>query len=251
MFAPSGKYEACGLFNTTHFIALAVCLILVIVAVYFSRNISEKKFNTITRISAIGITILEIVKIIYNLYYDFNAPINNWLPLHFCSLFIYSLWLSGYFSGHIKKIGESFLIGGGIIAGLTFLIVPSTSLRLFPIFHFQCLYSLLFHALFLYFGLVILIRNFFTLNLKSYLYYVIFTSFFCIIAYILNTTTEANFMFLENPWSIPLPFLATIRNSNHYLYSLIIYLAYVVGTYFPIMFIQKLINHFRKGESNA
>ena len=103
MFAPSGKYEPCGLFTTSHFVALAICLLLVLVFVTYSLKLSNNTFNKIIKVSAIIITILEIIKIIFNLYHNPNAPINDWLPFHYCSLFIYSLWLSGYFKGRLKK----------------------------------------------------------------------------------------------------------------------------------------------------
>lgn len=246
MFAPSGKYEACGVFTISHFIALIICLICVIVAVILTIKLKKESFQNIIKASAIIITLLEIVKIIFNLYHNPNAPINDWLPFHYCSLFIYSLWLSGYCKGHLKNIGDSFLIGGGIIAGLVFLIIPSTSLRLFPIFHFQCLYSLIFHSLLLYCGLVILIKNYFALTLKNYLYYFSFCTFFCVTAIILNSLTDANFMFLDNPWGIPLPFLSSIEKNFKPLYIIIIYLAYACGTYFTTMLIQKILLRRKK-----
>lgn len=241
MFSPCGRYEPCGLFTITHFIALLICLLGVTLAILLTRNIKIETFTKIIKVIAIIVTILELIKICYNLYYNPNSPINDWLPFHFCSLFIYSLWMSGYFKGKIKTIGDSFMVGGGIIAGFVFLIIPSTSLKLFPIFHFQCLYSLLFHSLFLYLGLMILIKEYFILNLKNYINYLIFCTIFCIIAITLNIIFGANFMFLDNPWEIPIKFLSTIKENNQILYTIIIYLAYVCGTYFTTMLIQKII----------
>lgn len=251
MFAPAGKYEACGLFTIQHFLALLICLICVVIMTLISIKLSKERFILITRISAIVITVLEVVKIIFNLYYNRYAPINDWLPFHYCSLFIYSLWLSGYCKGTLKKIGDSFLIGGGVIAGSVFLVIPSTSLRLFPIFHFQCLYSLLFHSLFLYFGLVFLIKNYFVLTLKNYLYYFTFCTFFCAIAIILNIIYQSNFMFLDNPWGIPIPLLSKIEQNYKFLYIIIIYLAYTVGTYFTMMLIQKVLRKLTKEKNYA
>ena len=240
MFAPSGKYNPCGIFNVTHLLAASICIILVIIAVIISKNIKREAFTKLLKIFAVIITILELIKIIYNLYYNYRAPINDWLPLHFCSLFIYSLWFAGFGKGKLKTIGESFLIGGGIIAGLVFLIIPSTSLKLFPIFHFQCIYSLLFHSLFLYSGLLILIKNYFTLSIKNFIYYFIFCTIFCIIAVILNIITDANFMFLDNPWGIPIPLLSKIKDFSQILYTFIIYIAYTCGTYLTTMLLQKI-----------
>lgn len=103
MFAPIGKYDPCGVFNITHLTATCICILLIISLVILSRNIQQVTFTKLIKIFAIVLTLLEIVKISYNLYYNLNSPINDWLPLHFCSLFIYSLWLSGFGKGNRTK----------------------------------------------------------------------------------------------------------------------------------------------------
>lgn len=248
MFSKPGIFPACGMFNITHYIAMIICFTLVIVGVILSKKITKEKMNKVVRITAIVISVLEAVKIAFNIYYEGLNYLNNIIPLHYCSLSIYSLWMSGYGNGIIKKIGESFLAGGCIIAGAFFLIMPSSSLLIFPIFHYQCLYSLLFHSLMLYFGLMYFIKGFFDLNIKNYIYYVIFCSIFCILAFTINEITNlienintTNLMFIKEPWGLPLEFLLKIHQINPYLYSLCIYIAYTVLIYLPTMGIRKII----------
>ena len=248
MFANPGTYPACGMFNMPHLIAMVICFVAVITGVIFTREITKDKMNKVIRATAILITILEIIKIAFNIYYEGLNYLNNIIPLHFCSLFIYSLWMAGYGKGKIKKVGESFLAGGCIIAGAFFLIMPSSSLLIFPIFHYQCLYSLLFHSLMLYFGLMYFIKGFFDLNMKNYVYYVVFCSIFCILAFSINEITglieninTTNLMFIREPWGLPLEFLATIHGIHPYLYSACIFIAYTVLIYLPTMGFKKLI----------
>lgn len=200
------------------------------------------------KITAIIISFLEIIKIAFNIYYDGINYLNNIIPLHFCSLFIYSLWMTGYGRGKIKTIGESFLAGGCIIAGGFFLIMPTSSLLIFPIFHYQCLYSLLFHSLMLYFGLLYFIKDYFALNIKNYIYYLIFCTFFCLLAFFFNEITSAidginttNLMFIKQPWGLPLDFLEKIHSFYPYLYSICIYIAYSVLIYLPTMGVKQLV----------
>lgn len=249
MFAKPGTYPACGMFNITHYIAMTICFILVITGVLLSRKITKDKMYKIIRITAIGITILEIIKMGFNIYYEGLNYLNNIIPLHFCSLFIYSLWMAGFGKGKLKKVGESFLAGGCIIAGAVFLIMPSSSLLIFPIFHYQCLYSLLFHSLMLYFGLMYFIKGLFDLNIKNYVYYVIFCSIFCVIAFIINEVTgvmenvnTTNLMFIREPWGLPLDFLVKIHKVHPYLYSLCIFIAYTALVYLPTMGIKKIVS---------
>lgn len=249
MFAKPGVYEACGMFNITHYIAMVICFALVITGVILTRKITKDKMDKVIKVTTIVITILEIIKMSFNIYYEGFNYLNNIIPLHYCSLFIYSLWMVGYGKGHIRKVGESFLAGGCIIAGAFFLIMPSSSLLIFPIFHYQCLYSLLFHSLMLYFGLMYFIKGFFELNIKNYVYYVIFCSIFCILAFSINEITglieninTTNLMFIREPWGLPLDFLAKIHGVHPYLYSLCIYIAYTVLMYLPTMGFKKLIS---------
>jgi len=256
MFSKPGTYPACGMFNTAHFIAMLICFSAVIIGVIFTRKITKEQLNKLVKAAAVFITVLEITKMAFNIYYEGLNYLNNIIPLHFCSLFIYSLWMAGYGKDKVKKIGESFLAGGCIIAGAIFLIIPSSSLLIFPIFHYQCLYSLLFHSLMLYFGLIYFIRGFFDLNMKNYIYYVIFCSVFCILAFAINEITglteninTTNLMFLREPWGIPLDFLSKIYGVHRYLYSLCIFIAYTALIYLPTMEFRKLI-YRKNGRKN-
>ena len=258
MFSKPGTYPACGMFNITHYIAMIICFSLVITFVILSRKITKDKMNKLTKITALVILTLEIIKMAFNIYYEGLNYLNNIIPLHYCSLFIYSLWMSGFGKGIIKRIGESFLAGGCIMAGAFFLIMPSSSLLIFPIFHYQCLYSLLFHSLMLYFGLMYFIKGFFNLNIKNYVYYVIFCSIFCVLAFMINEITAnienintTNLMFLREPWGLPLGFLVKIHSINPYLYSLCIYIAYTVLMYLPTMGIRKLIFYKKEKMNNV
>lgn len=247
MFAPAGKYEACGMFSLEHIIAMIICFTVVFIVVYKTKNVEKQKIEKVIKILSFIVTLLEIIKIGYNHINGYIA-INNWVPLHFCSLFIYSLWMVGYGKGWIKKVGESFLAAAGIVAGAVFLIMPSSSLTLFPIFHFQCLYSLLFHSLMLYLGLMYFINDWFDINMKNYKYYIIFCTIFCVIAFILNNITDANFMFMDNPWNIPVKILQDIYNSVPLLYTFIVYIAYTVLIYFTIMAVKKIKKREVKNE---
>jgi len=256
MFSRPGTYPACGMFNTIHFISMTICFITIITCVVLTRKITTEKMNKVIKITAIIVSVLEVVKMAFNIYYEGFNYLNNIIPLHFCSLFIYSLWMAGFGKGTIKNIGESFLAGGCIIAGAFFLIMPSSSLLIFPIFHYQCLYSLLFHSLMLYFGLMYFIKGFFKLNFKNYIYYFIFVSIFCVLAFSINEITglieninSTNLMFIREPWGLPLDFLVKIYNIHPYLYSFCIYIAYALLIYLPTMGLKTLISN-RKDMKN-
>ena len=208
MFLPRGEGEACGMFSLPHIISLVIILIIIGIALYKCKNLEENNVIKITKIFAIILTILEIIKITYNLYYGYNN-LDNYFPLSFCSLFIYSLYLYSYGNNIFKKLGQNFIVGGAVFAGLAFLVFPTTSLTMHPIYHYLSIYSMIYHGAMLYIGLLIYINNLYKFNIKNYIIYISYCIFFMAIAIILNTIYNSNLMFLSNLYVLT-PFIKPI-----------------------------------------
>lgn len=246
-FSPSGEHPACGMFTPQHLITLGICLILIVIGVYCSRKLKEKQIFWIIRVVAILVTILEIIKIGYKFYYN-QTYLDAWFPLAYCSLFIYSIWMVGFGKGRIRAIGLGFLVGGGIIAGLAFLIFPTTSLMMHPIHHFLSIHSMIFHSLMMYVGITCYLHKLFVFNKKGYISYCLFCLVFMFLALIVNKIYDCNMMFLKEPFNIPLPILQEIRNNNQGLYTLIIMVVYLTIPYGGVFLIDKILN---KGEKDV
>lgn len=240
------KYPPCGMFNLSHILSALVCFIIIGLCCYKLKDIGKNKVIKFIRILSIIVTILEIVKIGYNFYYGY-FELTNWLPFAFCSLFIYALWISGYSKGKIRDIGFSFLICGCIVCGTAFIIMPSTSLTLHPLFHYLCIYSLLFHSLMVIVGVISYTNGLLTFNKKTFNYYAIFCGVCMVIALILNFSFGENLMFLNDPYNIPIPLLKIISENILPLYILIISSVYIFAPYFISMFIcNKIIGGNKK-----
>lgn len=240
-FAPRGQYPPCEMFTLTHFIVLAICLIGVGFAIYFTRYIKKDQILFITRLFAIVLTFLEIVKIVYNFYYECFA-LDFWVPLSFCSLFIYALWMSGFGKGIIKKTGETFIACGCSVAGLSFLIMPSTSLTEVPMFHFLSCYSMLYHSLMLFFGLLYLSKKIVIVSRASFKYFSVYVIIAGIVSIILNSIFDANLMFLARPYHIPIWFLEPLSKNIPILYSALILFVCILAPYFISYGLSKLFS---------
>lgn len=256
-FAKPGIYEPCGIFSITHIIVLVICLVLIGIFVYKIRNITAKKLNLITRIIAIVIVFLEIGKIVFS-FVNHQTNLDSWVPLYFCSMFIFATILSGYAKGWLKSLADAFIGSGGIIAGAMFLIMPSTSLTIYPMFHYLLCYSMLYHSLMVFLGMGYLLNGIVVLNKSLCIKYMIFCSFFSLVAVIFNVTLNTNFMFLREPYNIPLPFLKPLSEKLPIFYTLLMFLSCTGGTYLVIDIIVKLINNIIKkkeklldGENNS
>ena len=228
IFAPrdSAEHPACGMFSAAHLIALFITLALVALGVFLCRNIERKQLKTLTKIVAVVVTVLELTKIGYNFYYGYTW-IDAWVPLAFCSLFIYACWLAGFGKGFLEKLGVGFMVGGCITAGFLFLIFPTTSLQMHPIYHFLCIYSMLFHGLMVWLGILHIFQGGYRPTVKTFAYYAGFFACFALVSLIINATCSANLMFLDHPFNIPLDFINKIYEFSSVLYSILIFIAYL------------------------
>ena len=243
LFAPQGRFTACGMFTAPHIVATAFSILVVtIVFVHFSKRFNESAQIKLYRILAFAVTTCEVIKITHS-FANGYTHLDAWMPISYCSLFIYSLWMAGFGKGLLKGAGEAFIAFGCPVAGLAFLIFPTTSLMNYPIWHFLSLYSLTFHTLMLLCGSFALYRIKF-LTLKSYLSYVFFLLFFSAPAIILNCTKGSNLMNLREPYNIPIEFLQNLYRSSTITYTIVVLFAYII---IPILicFLTKKIKFFK------
>ena len=225
-FAPGGIYEPCSMFTPTHIIAAsAAFVLLVLLFVIFRKRMSDRSLRNMFRVLAPVITLLETIKIFHAFYYG-NPTLDEWLPLSYCGLFIFALYLAGFGKGFLGDCGKSFIAYGAPIAGIAFLIFPTTSLMNFPIWHFLSVYSMFFHSCMLMCGLLLLDRM--RMTKKLYLSYCAFVVFFAIPSVIMNCTLSSNLMNLREPYNIPIKPLHTIYENVPFVYTLLVLIAYML-----------------------
>ena len=238
MFSRPNSETACGMFTLPHIISLIICLIIVGLAIYFSRKLNENKIKLITKIMAYVFTIWEIAKIIFKFIIDDAKYLDHWVPLYFCSLFIVALWLCAYGKGRVYKLGESFIIGGCIVGGFAFLVVPATSLMDYPVYHFLSIHSMVYHSSMLYIGILYIWRKKFKLDLSAFINYSVFVGFFGVLSIILNLILDQNFMILTRPVNIPIEFLNVIAKNVPWLYTVGALMLYIA---IPFYFVKGIL----------
>ncbi len=237
-FASLGEYPPCGMYNAEHFTALFVCIFLIVGGLWAVRRWKPGEVLLFLQILAPVVTALEGVKIAFNFGKGYLS-LDAWLPLSYCSLFIYSLWLAAYGKGWLRRCGLSFL-SVGVVPGASFLLMPSTSLVFYPLLHYQCLYSLLFHSLMLFVGLLLLQAEPAPTGRENYRYYAGFCLFFCTAAVIVNAIFTSNMMFLREPFNIPLRLLGLLQGAAPLAYTFLIFVFYMIVPYW----LTHIIFHF-------
>ena len=193
-FAPQGEYEPCGMFTIGHLIFFILTIVGIAVGLKFTKKESVKRNIIIITIVA---WVLEIIKIIFNLKTGNGNNLNTYVPLYYCSILLYAGIFSSIGKGYIKKMGDVFLATGGIVGGILFLILPTTSITMYPMFHFISIQSFLYHGAMLYLGLAINKTNYIELKSKDIIYYATLLFIMCVLAFMVNVRFGSNLMFIS------------------------------------------------------
>ncbi len=196
-FSKIGEYPPSGLFTPQHIILLVITLCAIVIALSHSSEISKPEVKKIIRISTVTLAILEVVRIGFALTYTKPSDLNGYMPLYFCSLFLYSGLFSSYAKGFLKRAGDVFIATGGILGGIIFLIFPSTSLSLFPGFHFMSIHSFIYHGVMVYLGILLNSTGYVTLKKTDLVPYATLVGALCFIDLCLNRIFGSNLMFLS------------------------------------------------------
>ncbi len=85
-----------------------------------------------------------------------------------------------------------------IIGGIVFVIYPSTSLPIYPAFHFLSIHSFLFHGAMIYLGILINKTRYIKLEKKDIIYFASLIGGMSIVALIVNKLFDGNLMFISN-----------------------------------------------------
>ena len=244
LFARPGKYKACGIFTIEHFILLIVTSLNIMFALKKTANISKKEVKKIIKNCTIIVWILEIVIILFKISVEGIQNVNSYLPLYYCSLLLYAGILSSFSKGKLKRTGDVFLTTGGIIGGIVFLLLPTTSLPTYPMLHIVSLHSFLFHGIMVYLGILINKTHYIELEKKDIKYYAVPVGIICVVAYAANHIFDSNFMFISK--NFPGMPLEIIYNATGRFYTLIMIVVQMTLPFYTIYGINKLIKNRKR-----
>lgn len=230
---PTGKIP--GVFSIEHLILAIITMVLGIILILLIKGKSKEFYRKFSFIIAVLITILESIKIAF-CFINGRTGLSNWFPLAYCSLFIYAIWLAACKNEKLRKTGVIFLQTGGMMAGLSYLIYPSTSLMSWPVMHYFTVQPFIHHGLMFFVGVIYVITDPYKIKLKDLSYYMVFYGVAALIALVLDFTTESNMMFFYTPFKLPQP-VVEIYNFSHFLYTVLVFCAYIL-----IYFVGYLIN---------
>lgn len=196
-FAPEHASPSAGVFSAGHAILLAVTAVLVVGALYFSRRTTHAQVRNILRVLTVILWGLEIWKILFNFSIgNADAP-DSFVPLYYCSLSLYAGAMSAFGRGWVRRVGDVFLATGGIVGGVCFLLLPVSSLTIYPAFHFIAFHSFILHGMMTYMGVLLWMRDYVTPKKRDSIGFFLLILVICIPALIVNLCCDSNLMFIS------------------------------------------------------
>ena len=215
------------MYSLPHFIVLAIFFGGLAFLLYRSRKLTVRQVDKLHFWIAVGVLACEVVKISLRVFK--KQPPNDWLPLFYCSLFLFASWFALCKWEPLKRLGYAYITMGGIAAAAFYIIYPSTGLGMYPVWHPAALHGILYHFVMCYTGLMILINKRFVPTLKDGLYYTAFILLACVPSYFLNEWLGSNCMFLHEAFGLPL--LSDLLKVSHAGYIAVVALGQSVGMY--------------------
>lgn len=246
MFAKEGVYQPAGMYSLGHFILLFIFVAVAIVIFLLLRKAKKHKVLNVIKIITVVITALELFKIVWNIamYGLTTIGLNHYLPLYYCSLFIYALWGISYGKNNVRRASYAWLLWGGAIAGLSFLSYPSSSLIYYPAFHFLSIYSIMFHVFLVLTVILIVYHDLYRYQVSDFKYYLAFSIVFIVPAVILNKLLGINMMFLELPINIKV--LNVIYDYSIPLFQISFFIFQLFAPFYITLIFVKLAQRLRK-----
>ena len=232
--------DVCGLFNLPQLLWVLAFFSLAALTLFFARKLTVKRVGKLHFWIAIAVTVMEATKVAIRVYKRQGA--DDWMPLFYCSLFVFAVWLALCKNKTLQTVGYSYMVMGGIMASVFFTVYPSTSLALFPIWHPSTIYSFVYHFLMFFLGALIAIKKIYVPATKHALHYFLFILAASVPSVIFNETIGTNCMFLRHAFG--LPFLSKLETNFKVGYIALVFFAQASlmfwGNYAIYLAVQKL-----------
>jgi len=190
-----------GVFNLTHLL-LTLILSLIGVMIYrFLASLHQEKRQQYFQGIAIFLLILEAIRMIWNVVAADGWYAKDVWPLYTCGIFVIIFPLYA-FNTPLKKWTEGFIALGAMLAGIVFLIFPSTGLAIFPLWHLNTIISSIMHVMMAVIGAIFFFDT--KRHLKRFDFYaaMLIVFIFAGISFVYNIfDSETNFFFIKAPFA--------------------------------------------------
>lgn len=147
--------------GTAQHLYLALSLVLIALLLIALRKLPREKVRLIVGIGGIFLTVFYLSKTSWESWYDIRqtGAFNPYLlPLDTCSFIMPAAILTGFGKGKLQQMAEAWVSTGSILGGFANMLFLN-AFKYYPFFSFGAVYSMLWHFLMLFMGLLLIVTE--------------------------------------------------------------------------------------------
>ena len=185
---------------------LIISVILMVILLVSLRKSSKEKVLKIIRGISIFLILFYIGKTTWESIYDiklsgsFNTGL---LPFDTCSIPMLAGLIAGFGKGKIKKYAECWLCTGGIVGGFATMLFLN-AFKFYPFLSFGAFYSMIWHFLMVFLGLLLIVTNYVDTDFKTVLNGYIFHVIISLIVIPIDFIFNFDFMLYKDLGGVPI-----------------------------------------------
>lgn len=216
------------LFTIGHLVFVLIALGLILFLFLITSKFNSKQIKIFTKIIAIIIIILEIIKIKNRI--DINSSLNQIVPLTYCSLLLYLFIFIFFKNEKIQNLGYLLIMYYGLVPSLTYFLFPYGVIDSNPINSFYLLHSLFYHSIMLYLSLLFIFKKVHKYKLLDIIPYLFITLSYCLFVYLFNNKYDTNLMFINYAVSYN-PLLLQLEEKVGLYYPFVVAIGETLGSF--------------------
>lgn len=192
--------------SIAQYLYLIISIILMTMLLFLLRKSSKEKILKIVRFTSIFLVLFYIGKTTWESIYDIkiNGSFNTGLlPLDTCSIIMLAGLIAGFGKGKIKKMAECWISTGSIVGGFATMLFLH-AFKYYPFFSFGAFYSMIWHFLMVFLGLLLIITNYVDMKYNTIIYGFLFHLIISIFIIPIDFIFNFDFMMYLNLGGIPI-----------------------------------------------
>ena len=185
---------------------LIISILLLVFLLFKLRKSSREKVKNIIRGTSIFLLLFYIAKTTWESIYDikltgsFNTGL---LPFDTCSIIMFAGIIAGFAKGKLAKMAECWLTTGGVVGGIATMLFLN-AFKYYPFFSFGAFYSMIWHFLMVFLGLLLIVTNHVDIKFSTILYGFLFHFIISLIVIPLDFIFNWDFMLYLNLGGVPI-----------------------------------------------
>ena len=230
--------------SLAQYLYLIISIILLIILLILFKKYSKEKVLKIIRIISIFLVVLYIGKTTWESIYDikYTGSFNTGLlPFDACSIIMLAGIISSFSKGKIKEYTNAWIATGSIVGGIATMLYLN-AFKYYPFFSFGAFYSMIWHFLMVFLGLLLITTNYVEINYKTIIKGFIFHMLISLIIIPIDFLFNFDFMMYKSLGGIPIfenIALKLTENGYSFLNPILMLLLYFIA--FNIVFIVPLL----------